>query len=117
MTKQYLYNLDKVWYAGKWESITVTPFEHIAFNVVYTDSCGYEFNLSGFDESIKFQTNYGWSLIEIDEQNLLLLTERNKIEAKQLELKQEWRELSNKIKTIENSGVQYNENMDSDSTE
>ena len=113
----YLYNLDKVWYAGKWESIEVIPFEHIAFNVVQTNSGGYEFNLSGFDESNKFQTNYGWSLIEIDEQNLLLLSERNKVEAKQLELKQKWRELSNKIKTIENHGIRHNENVDSDSTE
>lgn len=113
----YLYNLDQVWYAGKWESITITPFEHIAFNVVQPNSGGYEFNLSGFDESIKFRTNYGWSLIQIDEQNLLLLSERNKVEAKQHELKQEWQELSNKIKTIENQGVHYNENMDSDPTE
>lgn len=117
MTKQYLYNLDQVWYAGKWESIKVIPFEHIAFNVVQPDSGGYEFNLSGFDESIKFRTNYGWALIEIDEQNLLLLSERNKIEAKQMELKREWRELSNKIKTIEKQNVQQNENVVSDSTE
>ena len=117
MTKRYLYNLDKVWYPGKWESIKVTPFEHIAFNVSFNETRGYEFNLSGFDESIKFQTNYGWALIEIDEQNLLLLSERNKIEAKQLELKQEWRELSNKIKTIENQFVQQNENVVSDPTE
>ena len=116
MTKHYLYNLDKVWYAGKWESIKVTPFEHIAFNVVHSDSGSYEFNLSGFDESIKFQTNYGWALIEIDEQNLLLLTERNKIESKQIELKQKWRELSDKIKTIGNQGVQNNENMVSEIT-
>lgn len=117
MTKRYLYNLDKVWYAGKLESIEVTPFEHIAFNVSFNETRGYEFNLSGFDESNKFQTNYGWALIEIDEQNLLLLTERNKVEAKQHELKQKWRELTNKIKTIENQSGQNNENMDSDYTE
>ena len=113
----YLYNLDKVWYAGKWESIKVTPFEHIAFNVVQPDSGGYEFNLTGFDECIKFETNYGWSLIEIDEHNLLLLSERNHNEAKQHELEQEWKELTRKIKTIENQDVYHNDNVDSDSTE
>lgn len=113
----YLYNLDKVWVVGKFESMKIKEGEHIAFNVKQTPSHGYEFNLSGFDESIIFCTEYGWSLIEIDERNLLLLTERNKVEANQKELSSKWKRISSMIKTIENQGVQQNENVVSDSTE
>lgn len=117
MTKRYLYNLDKVWVVGKFESMKIKEGEHIAFNVKQSPTHGYEFNLSGFDESIIFCTHYGWSLIEIDENNLLLLAERNKVEANQKELLSKWKQISSMIKTIENQVVHHNEDMVSDSTE
>lgn len=98
---RYLYNLDKVWYAGKWESINVEPAKHIAYNVTRITTDHYEFNLTEFDESIKFQTSYGWSLIEISETNLLLFAERLDIERRKHQLAQDWHDITLKIKTIE----------------
>lgn len=117
MTKRYLYNLDKVWVVGKFESMKIKDGKHIAFNVKQSPTHGYEFNLSGFDESMIFCTEYGWSLIEIDEYNLLLLAERNNVEANQKQLSSKWKHLSSMIKTIENQFVQQNENVVADSTE
>jgi hypothetical protein len=102
---------------GKFDSMLVNAGEHIAFNVKQHPTNGFEFNLSGFDETTTFCTQYGWSLIEISDANLLLLAERNKVEAKQKELSSNWKHISSMIKTIENQGVQHNEDMVSDSTE
>lgn len=98
---RYLYNLDKVWYAGKFESIKVEPAKHIAYNVTKLADYHYEFNLTEFDESIKFQTSYGWSLIEISEANLLLFAERLDIERKKYKLAKDWHDITLKLKTIE----------------
>ena len=100
---RYLYNLDKVWFAGKWESIKVEPAKHIAYNVTKIDDHHYEFNLTEFDEDIKFQTSYGWSLIEISETNLLLFAERLDIERRKHQLAQDWYDITLKLKTIDHN--------------